>query len=73
MEGKGRRKGYRVLSAGEKPFLAAPGTGRQVWRDGQKDGGMAGRVEAGWKVEGAVNEGAALEGLDGNVDGIAAH
>lgn len=74
VNGKGKRKGYRVLSAGEKPFLAAEGVGRQVWRDGQKDGGVAGRVVQGAEAEGGGKVGGgALEGMSVQVNGVAAH
>ena len=73
VEGKGRRKGYRVLSAGEKPFLAAEGTGRQVWRDAQKDGGLAGRIDREQEGENGLWNGSCLDGVNGNADGVAAH
>ena len=77
VEGKGKRKGYRVLSAGEKPFLAPEGTGRQVWRDKQRDGGVAGRIEReGKEVEttGLKDGGRVVEGMSGNiVNAVTAH
>ena len=72
--GKGKRKGYRVLSAGEKPFLSPSGIGRQDWRDAQKDGGQNGRVEGLSMMEtGRGDVTKVLEGRTGDVNGVAAH
>ena len=72
--GKGKRKGYRVLSAGEKPFRAPNATGRQAWKDSQKDGGQAGRVQQKKMETGQKVVASPLEGLHGNVsNGVVAH
>ncbi|KAL9640023.1 MAG: hypothetical protein Q9164_000558 [Protoblastenia rupestris] len=72
VQGKGKRKGYRVLSAGEKPFLAPDATGRQAWKDSQKDGGQAGRVQQKKMETGQKMVASPLEGLNGNVNGVVA-
>ena len=53
--------------------MAPAGTGRQVWRDAQKDGGMAGRIDREQKVETGLKNGAPVEGMSGNVNGVTAH
>lgn len=73
VEGKGKRKGYRVLSAGEKPFLAPHAVGRQEWRDKQKDGGHGGRVETVDRMETGGQKGTSFAEVGGKANGVAAH
>ena len=76
----GRRKGYRVLSAGEKPFLAPNSMGREEWMAAQKaekeQAEVSGDSGKGVATNGAVTDGAATNGISAmgvTRNGIAVH